>query len=41
MDTFADNIDVPSLDKLDEVMAKMDVDKDRKIMYDEFIKHRD
>ena len=36
---FADNIDVPSLDKVDDIMAKMDTNKDGKIVYDEFMKH--
>ena len=36
---FADNIDVPSLDKVDDIMAKMDSNKDGKIVYEEFLKH--
>ena len=35
---FADNIDVPSLDKVDDIMAKMDSNKDGKIVYEEFLK---
>ena len=36
---FANNIDVPSLDKVDDIMAKMDSNTDGKIVYDEFLKH--
>ena len=36
---FANNIDVPSLDKVDDIMAKLDSNKDGKIVYDEFLKH--
>ena len=36
---FANNIDVPSLDKVDDIMAKMDSNKDGKIVYEEFLKH--
>ena len=35
---FANNIDVPSLDKVDDIMEKMDTNKDGKIVYDEFVK---
>ena len=36
---FANNIDVPSLDKVDDIMTKMDCNKDGKIVYEEFVKH--
>ena len=36
---FANNIDIPSLDKVDDIMTKMDCNKDGKIVYEEFVKH--